>query len=121
MLDVDKSKDIAVIRIKVDHLSFLRLANVPDIEVGTEVYSVGNPKGYLNTLSEGLISGVRDRNGFDMYQFTAPISQGSSGGPLLNVRGEVIGITSAFAFNGQNLNSRYRSNTFAGCSCIRAT
>jgi hypothetical protein len=105
VLDVDKSKDIAVIRIKAaDHLPFLRLADSTDIEVGTEVYSVGNPRGYLNTLSEGLISGVRDRNGFDMYQFTAPMSQGSSGGPLLNTHGEVIGITSATAPDGQNLN-----------------
>jgi hypothetical protein len=104
VLDVDKSKDIAVIRIKADHLPFLRLGDSTDTEVGAVVYSVGNPRGYLNTLSEGLISGVRDRNGFDMYQFTAPISLGSSGGPLLDTHGEVIGITSAIAPDGQNLN-----------------
>ena len=112
ILDVDKSKDIAVIRIKADHLPFLRFrADSTDIEVGAVVYSVGNPRGYLNTLSEGLISGVRDRNGFDLFQFTAPISLGSSGGPLLNTHGEVIGITSALAPDGQNLTTPFRSNT----------
>jgi hypothetical protein len=103
VLDVDKRKDIAVIKIKAVDLPFLRLGTSANIEVGAIVYSMGNPKGYQNTLSQGLISGVRERSGFDVFQFTAPISGGSSGGPLLNVRGEVIGITSASA-EGQNLN-----------------
>jgi hypothetical protein len=104
VLDVDKRKDIAVLKIKAVDLPFLTLGTSADIEVGAVVYSIGNPNGYLNTLSQGLISGVRDSNGFDMFQFTAPISHGSSGGPLLNTKGEVIGITSAIAPDGENLN-----------------
>jgi V8-like Glu-specific endopeptidase len=103
VLDVDKRKDIAVIKIKAVDLPFLKLGNSTNLEVGEVVYSLGNPNGYQTTLSQGLISGVRERIGFDVFQFTAPISGGSSGGPLLNTRGEVIGITSASA-EGQNLN-----------------
>jgi S1-C subfamily serine protease len=104
VLDVDKRKDIGVIKIKAVDLPFLKLGSSTNLEVGEVVYSLGTPNGYQTTLSQGLISGVRVRTGFDVFQFTAPISGGSSGGPLLNARGEVIGITTESAPDGQNLN-----------------
>ena len=72
--------------------------------VGDEVYALGNPQGLEGTFSQGIVSGIR-RPGFDtVLQITAPISPGSSGGPVLNATGEVIGIAVASFREGQNLN-----------------
>jgi S1-C subfamily serine protease len=57
-----------------------------------------------NTVSDGLISAIRDDNGTKLLQISAPISHGSSGGAMFNSNGEVIGITSAGYEDGQNLN-----------------
>ncbi|MBK8111356.1 MAG: serine protease [Saprospiraceae bacterium] len=61
--------------------------------IGQSCFAIGNPKGLVNTLSTGIISSLR-KNG-DVIQTTAEITQGSSGGPLFNADGEVIGITTA--------------------------
>ena len=58
----------------------------------------------FNSVSNGIISGFRTVNGVPMIQFTAPISHGSSGGALLNMYGEVIGISTAGMDEGQNIN-----------------
>jgi len=69
--------------------------------IGEPVFAIGNPKGYEKTLSEGIISGFRfDRQDI---QTTTPITHGSSGGALFNMKGEVIGITSG-GVPGTNLN-----------------
>ena len=104
VLDCDKRKDIAILKIKAVDLPFLKLGKSAHEEIGATVYTISNPVGYQNTLSQGLISSVRARDGFHVLQITAPISHGSSGGPLLNAKGEVIGITSALDDKGQNLN-----------------
>ena len=104
VLDIDKRKDIAILKIKAVELPFLNLGKSANEEIGATVYTVSNPKGYFNTLSQGLISGVRYREGYHVLQFTAPVSHGSSGGPLFNAKGEVIGITSSLDDQGQNLN-----------------
>lgn len=70
-------------------------------EIGDTVYEVGNPEGLEGTFSQGIISGLR---GTDYIQITAPISPGSSGGPVINQYGEVIGIATSFNKEGQNLN-----------------
>ena len=57
-----------------------------------------------NSISDGIISGFRTIDGVDMIQFTAPISHGSSGGAVLNMYGEVIGISTAGFDRGQNIN-----------------
>ena len=64
--------------------------------------AVGNPKGYEGTVSNGIISAFRENNTW--IQFTAPISQGSSGGALINLRGEVVGMPTKLRTDGQNLN-----------------
>jgi len=108
ILDIDKRKDIAILRIKAVDLPFLKLGKSADEEdIGSTVYTISNPAGYhiyQNTLSQGLISSVRTLDGFHVVQITAPISHGSSGGPLFNAKGEVIGITSSTDDKGQNLN-----------------
>jgi hypothetical protein len=72
--------------------------------VGEELYAVGNPRGLEGTFSSGVVSGVRDLNGHKLLQITAPISPGSSGGPVLDASGRVIGVAVASLQGGQNLN-----------------
>lgn len=71
---------------------------------GQKVVAVGSPLGLFNTVSDGIISAFRKIDTVDMIQFTAPISHGSSGGALLNMYGEVIGISSGGFDDGQNIN-----------------
>lgn len=75
--------------------------------MGNIVYSIGSPLGLQmlqNTLSQGLVSGIRDMDGYRLFQISAPISHGNSGGPVFNRNGEVIGIAVATIEGGQNLN-----------------
>jgi len=69
--------------------------------VGDVVYVAGNPEGFEGTFSQGIVSALR---GSEYFQITAPISHGSSGGPVLNNRGEVIGVAAGIFSQGQNLN-----------------
>ncbi|NBH14350.1 serine protease [Lachnospiraceae bacterium] len=71
---------------------------------GQRVVAIGSPLGLFNSVSDGIISGFRVIDDVDMIQFTAPISHGSSGGALLNMYGEVIGISTAGIDEGQNIN-----------------
>lgn len=71
---------------------------------GQKVVAIGSPLGLFNSVSDGIISGFRVMDNVDVIQFTAPISHGSSGGALLNMYGEVIGISSAGIDSGQNIN-----------------
>jgi len=102
----NEEADLAVLKVNGTDLPYLRLAplTVPP-KVGARVYAIGNPLGLTNTLSEGLVSGVRKQGErIVAIQITAPISPGSSGGPLLDTGGEVIGVTTAYMKVGQNLN-----------------
>ena len=71
---------------------------------GQKVVAIGSPLGLFNSVSDGIISGFRVIDGVDMIQFTAPISRGSSGGAVLNMYGEVIGMSTAGIDSGQNIN-----------------
>lgn len=80
---------------------------------GQRVVAIGSPLGLFNSISDGIIAGFRKINNVDMIQFTAPISHGSSGGALMNMYGEVIGISTAGFDDGQNI------NLAVGYECIR--
>lgn len=80
--------------------SYLRL-NLSAVE-GQNVLVIGNPEGLQGTVSPGIISAIRPD--LDRYQITAPISPGSSGSPVLNEEGEVIGVVASYFKEGQNLN-----------------
>jgi S1-C subfamily serine protease len=84
----------------------LPLGDSEAVVVGEHAVSIGNPLGLEHTLTDGLISSRRMYEGRAWIQFSAPISPGNSGGPLFNMRGEVIGITTATLGFGraQNLN-----------------
>ena len=71
---------------------------------GQKVVAIGSPLGLFNSVSDGIISGFRRIDKADMIQFTAPISHGSSGGAVLNMKGEVVGISTAGIEEGQNIN-----------------
>lgn len=71
---------------------------------GQKVVAIGSPLGLFNSVSNGIISGFRRVRDVDMIQFTAPISHGSSGGAVLNMYGEVIGVSTAGMDEGQNIN-----------------
>ncbi|MBL8196299.1 MAG: trypsin-like peptidase domain-containing protein, partial [Blastocatellia bacterium] len=105
VIDIDKRKDIALIKIRAVELKALTLGKSVTTEVGEKVYCLGNPLGALrNTLSEGIISALRAGDGYKYFQISAPISHGSSGSPVMNSKGEVIGIAVASIEEGQSLN-----------------
>ena len=102
---IDEHRDIAILNIQGFDLPTIELGNSNIISIGEKVIAIGNPLGLSNTLSSGIISGIRtDLEDYKLIQTTTPISPGSSGGPLLNMNGEVIGLTTMYLKGGQNLN-----------------
>ncbi len=104
VLYFDKELDFAVIKTNATNVPYLNIGNSIDLYSGDEIYTIGNPQGLTNTISDGIISNPNREDFNGMIQITAPISPGSSGGALLNTYGEVIGITTATLTSGQNLN-----------------
>ncbi|MBD5468363.1 MAG: serine protease [Lachnospiraceae bacterium] len=96
--------DMAVIRIDRKLTPLTIYDGRKKLVRGQKVVAIGSPLGLFNSVSDGIISGFRNIRDTDMIQFTAPISPGSSGGAVLNVYGEVIGISTAGIDSGQNIN-----------------
>jgi TPR repeat protein len=99
----DLSRDICLIKTDQNLAAVTATRRYGDLRVGERVYAIGSPKGLENTLSEGIISGLRTVDGIRYIQITAPITNGSSGGGLFDERGRLIGITTLGAKTG-NLN-----------------
>jgi hypothetical protein len=97
------TSDLVVLSRIADAPGTLPVARTP-AAIGDRVYVIGAPEGLANTISDGLLSGMRDVEERKLLQISAPISSGSSGGPVLNARGEVIGVSVASLRLGQNLN-----------------
>lgn len=76
------------------------MRGIGSLEVGEPVVAIGSPSGLTNTISEGIVSGVREEGGRQLVQTTAPISPGSSGGGLFDLGGRLIAITT-FVLEGQ--------------------
>jgi S1-C subfamily serine protease len=106
VLAADKDRDLAIIKIHGKVFHALTLGNSDQIQIGEDVVAIGNPLGLELTVSNGILSGIRaDKDaGGKFLQTTAPISHGSSGGPLFNMQGQVIGINSMYYEGGENLN-----------------
>jgi len=98
-----KSIDLALLEVDLEGRP-LPVARDGTAEVGDKVIAIGNPKGLEGTVSEGIVSGFRPVEQFSIFQITAPISPGSSGGPVLNVQGEVLGVATFTITDAQNLN-----------------
>ena len=109
----DRDRDLAVLQIDTKNaLPTLRLGDSDKVSAGEHVVAIGNPLGVLDyTVSDGLISSVRAVTPLlTVLQISAPISRGSSGGPLFNDVGEVIGVATMVSREGQNLNFGVPSN-----------
>ncbi len=105
VLKRDEELDIAVIQVEANYERPLELDFEYAMRPGERVIAIGNPLGLEKTISDGLISAVRQYGEeLEIIQTTVPISPGSSGGPLLNMAGEVVGVTSATITEGQNIN-----------------
>ena len=91
----DDGNDLVIIKVSALDVPALTLGDSDAVQVGEAVYAVGNPRGLDGTFSQGVISSIREVKTRKRLQFTAPISPGSSGGPVLNEVGEVIGISVA--------------------------
>jgi Do/DeqQ family serine protease len=111
VLGADPLTDLAVIQINAKNLPVVALGNSDRLEAGEWAIAIGNPLGLDNTVTTGIISGtgrssaqvgVADRR-VDFIQTDAAINPGNSGGPLLNDRGQVIGINTAIIQNAQGL------------------
>lgn len=107
---VDPERDLVVLEISGARAGALALGNSESVQVGETVYAVGNPQGLEGTFSQGIVSSIRKVGPNILLQITAPISPGSSGGPVLNGKGEVIGVSVATFRGGQNLNFAIPSN-----------
>lgn len=90
------------------------IASANTLKVGQKVYAVGSPYGLENTLSEGIVSGLRDVDGGRIVQTSAAISPGSSGGGLFDINGNLVGITTFQHKSGQNLNFALPSDWITG-------
>ena len=107
----DKVHDLALLQIDAPNLQPVTLADSAELAVGQKVYAIGNPFGLSGTMTTGIISSIRSiRNADgapieDAIQTDAAINPGNSGGPLLNSRGEVIGINTMIASNGADQSS----------------
>ncbi|ODA40474.1 HtrA protease/chaperone protein [Desulfosporosinus sp. BG] len=97
--------DAVVLKVNAHDLQPAKFNFSSSAQIGDKIYTLGNPLGLEDTISDGLISTInRVINGMTFIQISAPISPGSSGGALINEQGEVIGITAAGLADGQNLN-----------------
>lgn len=104
VIDVDPAHDVATIKVEGTSYPTVKLSSTDEVQVGERVVAIGHPLGLENTVSEGIVSAVRKEGDDRVLQITAPISPGNSGGPLLNMQGEIIGINTATVLEGQNLN-----------------
>jgi len=111
VVGTDKVHDLALLQIEAPSLQPVTLADSSELAVGEKVYAIGNPFGLSGTMTRGIISSIRSiRTGDgapieDAIQTDAAINPGNSGGPLLNSRGEVIGINTMIASNGAEQSS----------------
>ncbi|MDE6054495.1 MAG: trypsin-like peptidase domain-containing protein [Lachnospiraceae bacterium] len=96
--------DLAVIRIDRELLPLPIYKGPQKLVRGQKVVAIGSPLGLFNSVSDGIIAGFRVLDDVDMIQYTAPTSPGSSGGAVLNMYGEVIGISTAIAREAQGIN-----------------
>ena len=111
VVGTDKVHDLALLQIDAPNLEPVTLADSSGLSVGQKVYAIGNPFGLSGTMTRGIISSIRDIGTSEgspiasAIQTDAAINPGNSGGPLLNSRGEVIGINTMIASNGADQSS----------------
>lgn len=100
---VSKALDLAILEVGQAQQP-VKIVSIEKVGVGDKVVAIGNPRGLEGSVSEGIISAIRGTGGVQVLQITAPISPGSSGGPLFSAAGEVVGVTTATLRDSQSLN-----------------
>lgn len=117
VLAVDADKDIAVVKVAGKNLPFLALGKGEDVHVGDHVVAIGSPLGLEGTVSDGIVSALReDGPSRSWIQTTAPVSHGNSGGPLLDLKTNVVGVVTLVDYR-RSSGSRLRRLT--GCIATR--
>ncbi|MBI3005053.1 MAG: Do family serine endopeptidase [Ignavibacteriales bacterium] len=120
LIGKDNLTDLAVIKIEENNLPVASLGNSDEVDVGHIVFAIGNPLGLTSTVTQGIVSAlgrplriIEDNNsGYAIENFIqtdAAVNPGNSGGALVNIRGEVVGINTAIA----TTNARYQGYSFA--------
>jgi Tfp pilus assembly protein PilF len=105
IITLDKENDIAILKADAKNMQTVKLGNLEKTNVGEKVYVISSPQGLENTISDGILSGKRELAANKIIiQITAPVSPGSSGGPVFNKNGEVIGVATFLLKESQNLN-----------------
>lgn len=101
----DEDLDLAIVKISASNLNYINLGDSDNIKIGEKTYAIGNPIGveFQRTVTSGIISGINrtvkieeEKTSYmeDLIQTDATINPGNSGGPLINTKGEVIGVNS---------------------------
>lgn len=110
LVGADPESDLAVLQIKSKgNLPAINMGNSDDIMIGETIIAIGNPFGFSNTVSTGVVSAVNrsvnagNRTFKNFIQIDAPINPGNSGGPLLNILGDLIGINTAIYASAQGI------------------
>lgn len=105
VVDADPDSDLALVKTVIrTNVPPLHLGSSTGLKKGQSIAAIGNPDGYQNTVSTGIVSGFRQDGNNSLIQISAPITNGSSGGPLLNMKGEVVGVTTMGVQDGASLN-----------------
>lgn len=114
VLASDSGKDIAILFVNASKATPLTLSKANSVEPGTHISVIGSPLGLEGTVSDGIVSGSRPTSNGPLLQITAPISHGSSGSPVLDDNGQVVGVASMMLEGGQSLNFAISSSTVQG-------
>jgi tetratricopeptide (TPR) repeat protein len=104
VLKKDEKNDLALISVSVDLTSTSLPLAKDAVTPGEQIFAIGNPEGLEKTISQGIVSGLRTHDDRSLLQITSPISHGSSGGPILDAKGQVVGVAVGLMEDGQNLN-----------------
>jgi V8-like Glu-specific endopeptidase len=100
----DERRDLAILQIPAFDLPVLELGNSNAVTVGERLVVVGSPRGLEGTVTAGILSSVRESDGYKVLQTDAAVNPGNSGGPLVNNRGQVIGVVSFKLRSAEGLN-----------------
>lgn len=113
IVDKDEKHDLALLRVTPANGPQVQLCTV-NPSVGSRAYAIGAPKGFEFSITDGLISQIQNVDGYSQFQVSCPISGGNSGGPIVNERGEVVGVTSWTKRDAQNLSFAIPASYLSG-------
>lgn len=109
---IDRRRDLIVYKVDGSNMPFLPVGNSDNMKVGDRIFTIGNPKGFERSFSEGMISGKRDFGaGKVFFQFTGMGLPGMIGSPLLNEDAEVIGLVSSRSYMTEDINFATQINS----------